>query len=106
MASGKTSSYCSLGGEHTMNMKDKLIMAIIAVLSVLAIVSLVDASNNPVSCQVDSLVATYGDTYWTLSSDAGCVGGYDKQSRVGQIIDLNGGSADLRHGQLVIFPTK
>jgi hypothetical protein len=89
-----------------MNMKDKLIMAIIAVLSVLAIVSFVDASNNPVSCQVDSLVATYGDTYWTLSSDAGCVGGYDKQSRVGQIIDLNGGSADLRHGQLVIFPTK
>jgi len=89
-----------------MNMKNKIIMAIIAVLSVLAIVSFVDASNDPVSCQVDSLVATYGDTYWTLSSDAGCVGGYDKQDRVGQIIKLNGGFADLRHGQLVIFPTK
>jgi hypothetical protein len=41
-----------------------------------------------------------------LSSDANCVGGYDKQDRVGQIIDLNGGSANLNHGQLVIFPTK
>ena len=89
-----------------MAIKDKLITVLIAVSAVLAIITFVEASNNPVSCQVDSLVAAYGDTYWTLSSDAGCVGGYDKQSRVGHIIDLNGGSANLNHGQLVIFPTK
>ena len=89
-----------------MAIKDKLITVLIAVLAVLAIITLVEASNNPVHCQVDSLVAVYGDTYWTLSSDAGCVGGYDKQDRVGQLIDLNGGSANLNHGQLVIFPTK
>jgi hypothetical protein len=89
-----------------MAIKDKLITVLIAVLAVLAIITFVDASNNPVSCQVDSLVAVYGDTYWTLSSDANCIGGYDKQDRVGQIIDLNGGSANLNHGQLVIFPTK
>jgi len=89
-----------------MNIKDKLITVMIAVLAVLAIAIFVEKNNNPVSCRVHSFVAAYGDTYWRLSSDAGCVGGYDKQDRVGQIIELNGGSGNLSPGQLVIFPTK
>lgn len=84
--------------------KAAIAIMVVAIAAVLAV--RVNQLINPpaVSCEAVSLVAVYGDTYWTLSSDAGCVGGYDKQDRVGQIIEFNGGSAMLQHGQMVYFP--
>jgi len=87
-------------------MKIKPITIIIGALIVLSIYLLIQLNNEPVTCEVATLTAERGDTYWSLSSDANCVGGYDKQDRIGQIIDFNGGNPDLRIGQLVIFPTK
>lgn len=58
----------------------------------------------PVDCPVDSVVAQQGDTIWKIDSAAGCTGGYDKQDRVGTIIDHNGGSAEIMPGQLIKLP--
>jgi hypothetical protein len=60
----------------------------------------------PVSCSSESVVATYGDSYWTLDSLANCKGGLNKQDRINQLINFNDGQDQIRHGQLVIFPTK
>jgi hypothetical protein len=60
----------------------------------------------PVVCSTESAIATYGDSYWSLDSQADCKGGMNKQDRIGQLIDFNGGQDQIRHGQLVIFPTK
>ncbi len=57
-----------------------------------------------VSCEAESLVAHYGDTYWTLVNEANCTGGYDKQDRVEQVIKANGGSATVQNGQKIYFP--
>jgi len=59
-----------------------------------------------VTCSKDSVVATYGDSFWTLDSQADCKGGLNKQDRINQLIEFNGGQDQIRHGQLVIFPTK
>jgi hypothetical protein len=59
-----------------------------------------------VTCSKDSVVATYGDSFWTLDSQADCKGGLNKQDRISQLIEFNGGQDQIRHGQLVIFPTK
>jgi hypothetical protein len=61
---------------------------------------------HPVTCSKDSVVATYGDSFWTLDSQANCKGGLNKQDRISQLIEFNGGQDQIRHGQLVIFPTK
>lgn len=86
----------------------KAAIAIMVVFTLAVIAIRIDQLINPpaVSCEAASLVANYGDTYWNLEREANCTGGYDKQDRVGQVIDFNGGSSDLRHGQLVVFPTK
>jgi hypothetical protein len=57
-----------------------------------------------VACEAFSTVAWYGDTYWSLEHQANCTGGYDRQDRVYQIIEFNGGSSLLRQGQVVYFP--
>jgi hypothetical protein len=59
-----------------------------------------------VTCSKDSVVATYGDSFWTLDSQADCKGGLNKQDRISQLIELNGGQDQIRQGKLVIFPTK
>jgi hypothetical protein len=59
-----------------------------------------------VTCSKDSVVATYGDSFWTLDSQADCKGGLNKQDRINQLIEFNGGQDQIRQGQLVIFPTK
>lgn len=59
-----------------------------------------------VTCSKDSVVATYGDSFWTLDSQADCKGGLNKQDRISQLIKFNGGQDQIRQGQLVIFPTK
>jgi hypothetical protein len=61
---------------------------------------------HPVTCSSESVVATYGDSYWGLDSLADCKGGLNKQDRISQLIEMNGGKDQIRQGQLVIFPTK
>jgi hypothetical protein len=61
---------------------------------------------HPVTCSTESTIATYGDSYWSLDSQANCKGGINKQDRISQLIEFNGGQDQIRHGQLVIFPTK
>ncbi len=60
----------------------------------------------PVTCPTESIVANYGDSFWTLDSQLGCEGGLNKQDRINQLIEFNGGQYQIRQGQLVIFPTK
>jgi hypothetical protein len=61
---------------------------------------------HPVTCSSESVVATYGDSYWGLDSQLNCEGGMNKQDRITKLIEFNGGQDQIRHGQLVIFPTK
>jgi len=111
MASGKTSSYCSLGGEHTMNTQTikKRVLLVAFLIGLVFVLDEIDQMINPpaVTCQVNILTVAKGDTYWNMSDKAVCVGGYDKQDRVGQIIKFNNDRfGQLMPGQIVIFPTK
>lgn len=77
----------------------------IGALILLSIYSLIQLTNEPVTCEVGTLTVEQGDTYWGMTGKANCVGGYDKQDRVGQIIDLNK-DVDLYPGLVIVFPTK
>ncbi len=86
-------------------MKKAAIAIMVVVIAAVFAVRVNQLINPPaVSCEAESLVAHYGDTYWSLEQEANCTGGYDKQHRVEQIIKLNGGSAMIQHGQKVYFP--
>jgi hypothetical protein len=83
-----------------------LVSTLVALFIGLAIGLFVKLSVEPISCSSESIVASYGDSYWTLDSLANCNGGLNKQERISQIIEMNGGKDQIRQGQLVIFPTK
>lgn len=83
-----------------------LVSTLVALFIGLAIGLFVKLSVEPVSCSSESIVASYGDSYWTLDSLADCKGGLNKQDRISQLIEMNGGEDQIRQGQLVIFPTK
>jgi uncharacterized protein HemX len=83
-----------------------LVGMLIALIAGLAIGLFGNLSIQSVTCTTESTIATYGDSYWSLDSQAGCKGGMNKQDRISQLIEFNGGQDQIRHGQLVIFPTK
>jgi len=86
-------------------MKKILIIIMVIVAAVVITVRINQFVNPPaVSCKADSVVAVYGDTYWNLEQYANCTGGIDKRDRVDAIIQFNGGSPMLHHGQTVYFP--
>ena len=76
-----------------------------AALIMLAFFIIYEQGNDTVACEVSVLTVEQGDTYWSMTGKANCVGGYDKQDRVGQIIDLNK-DVDLYPGLVIVFPTK
>ena len=85
----------------------KKVFIAIMVVAVAAVFAVrVNQLTNPpaVSCEAISTIAHYGDTYWSLETEANCTGGVDKQDRVGAIINHNNGSATIQNGQLILFP--
>jgi len=84
----------------------KILIVIMVVVSTAVVAVRINQLINPpaVSCEADNVVAVYGDTYWSLEHDAQCTGGLDKQDRVDAIIQLNGGSTMIQHGQMIYFP--
>ncbi len=90
-----------------MNMNIKPITVMIGALIVLSVYFIIQLTSEPVTCEVGTLTAEQGDTYWGMTGKANCVGGYDKQDRVGQIIKFNNDRfGQLMPGEIVIFPTK
>jgi len=84
----------------------KILIVIMVVVSAVFIAVRINQLVNPpaVSCEADSVVAVYGDTYWNLEQYANCTGGIDKRDRVDAVIQFNGGSTMIRHGQMIYFP--
>jgi len=89
-----------------MSTSKALVGMLVALIAGLAIGLFGNLSIQSVTCNKDSVVATYGDSFWTLDSQADCKGGLNKQDRISQLIEFNGGQDQIRQGQLVIFPTK
>ena len=83
-----------------------LVGMLVALIAGLAIGLFGNLGVHPVTCSSESTIATYGDSYWSLDTQANCKGGVNKQDRISQLIEFNGGQDQIRHGQLVIFPTK
>jgi hypothetical protein len=83
-----------------------LVGMLVALIAGLVIGLFGNLSIQSVTCSKESVVATYGDSFWTLDSQADCKGGLNKQDRITQLIKFNGGQDQIRQGQLVIFPTK
>jgi len=79
---------------------------LVALIAGLAIGLFGNLSIQSVTCSSESIIASYGDSYWSLDSQANCKGGLNKQDRISQLIEMNGGKDQIRQGQLVIFPTK
>ncbi len=84
----------------------KILIIIMVIVSTAVVAVRINQFINPpaVNCEPVETVAVYGDTYWNLEHDAKCTGGLDKQDRVNAIIELNGGSSMIRHGQVIYFP--
>lgn len=83
-----------------------LVGMLVALIAGLAIGLFGNLSIQSVTCSSESIIASYGDSYWSLDSQANCKGGLNKQDRISQLIEMNGGENQIRQGQLVIFPTK
>ena len=89
-----------------MSTSKALVGMLVALIAGLAIGLFSNLSIQSVTCSSESTIASYGDSYWSLDSQAGCKGGLNKQDRISQLIEMNGGEDQIRQGQLVIFPTK
>ena len=89
-----------------MSTSKALVGMLVALIAGLVLGLFGNLSIQSVTCSKDSVVATYGDSFWTLDSQANCKGGLNKQDRISQLIEMNGGENQIRQGQLVIFPTK
>jgi hypothetical protein len=89
-----------------MSTSKALVGMLVALIAGLAIGLFGNLSIQSVTCSSESTIASYGDSYWSLDSQAGCKGGLNKQDRISQLIEMNGGEDQIRQGQLVIFPTK
>jgi len=89
-----------------MSTSKALVGMLVALIAGLAIGLFGNLSIQSVTCSSESIIASYGDSYWSLDSQANCKGGLNKQDRISQLIEMNGGKDQIRQGQLVIFPTK
>ena len=93
---------------NTQTIKKRVLFVAFLIGSVFVLDQIDQMINPPaVTCQASILTVATGDTYWNMSDKAVCVGGYDKQDRVGEIIKFNNDRfGQLMPGQIVIFPTK
>ena len=98
--------YAMLITDKQERMMKVIVAVIVTIVYVAVIATRFNQLINPpaVNCEADSVVVVYGDTYWNLEDNANCTGGHSKEDRVDQIIQLNGGSSILQHGQVIYFP--